>query len=79
MKIYTSPGSINCICCPDISSCRNVPEPEQGTALNIGDYVLVPHIATRWERFKSFFGYITRKYDVCRVESVHGPSEEIEE
>ena len=38
-KIYLEPGSINCMCCPDIPSCRNL----QGV-LEECDDVHKPHI-----------------------------------
>ena len=25
-KLYLEPGSINCMCCPDIPTCRNIPQ-----------------------------------------------------
>ncbi len=28
-NLYFEPGSINCTCCPDIPSCRNIPEDDE--------------------------------------------------
>jgi hypothetical protein len=31
MKLYLEPGSINCTCCPDISTCNNLEQAETTT------------------------------------------------
>ena len=45
------------------------PEWSKALPLEVGQYCLMPHKVTRWERFKMLFGYIPRPHDVYRVVS----------
>jgi hypothetical protein len=67
MKLYLEPGSINCTCCPDISTCNNLEQTEETmtnfkyrTKITVNDVnmgALETHEPPTFEHMQKMFGF----------------------